>query len=93
MCVAHLAVTLLIIVRLVAPLVAGVGILLIGSWRGSGGGGFLLSRWSSHEGGDDARLLENEPQVSHPKDHIDEAECLHTNEGGASLAVVLVRRR
>ncbi len=74
----HLVVSLLAVVRLVASLVAGVGVLFvrpllaIGVWCSR----FLLRRRSSHEWSNDACLLKDEPQVSYPQDQVNKAKSL-----------------
>lgn len=75
---AHLVVSLLAVVRLVASLVAGIRVLLIGSLLavGIGCGRLALRRRSPHEGSDDARLLKDEPEVSNPQDQVNETKCL-----------------
>lgn len=74
----HLVVALLAVVRLVASLVAGVGVLFIRPLLGVGVrcSGLLLRRRSPHEGSDDARLLKDEPEVSRPQDQVNEAKSL-----------------
>lgn len=69
---------MLAVVGLVASLVAGIGVLFIrplltiGVWCSR----FLLRWRSSHEWSNDARLLKDEPEVSHPQDQINKAESL-----------------
>lgn len=80
---AHLVVSLLVELGLVASLVAGVRVLFVRPLLGVGVGcRFALRRRSSHERGDDARLLEDEPEVSGPQDQIDETERLQRNTAG-----------
>lgn len=60
---ATLIVTLLVVVRLVALLsVALLAVALLA--EGVGGGLLLLGWWGAHEGSDNARLLEHEPDIS-----------------------------
>lgn len=72
---------LLAVLGLVAPLGAGVGVLLtVASLAEGVGGGLLLLRWHvrAGEGAHPASLLEDEPQVADPQDHVDEAEGLRS---------------
>lgn len=81
--VAHLVVPLLVELGLVGSLVAGVRVLFIRPLLGVGVDcRFALRRRSSHERGDDARLLEDEPEVSGPQDQIDETKRLQRNTAG-----------
>lgn len=75
---AHLVVSLLVVVGLVSALVTGVGVLFVGALLGVGvwRGRFPLWRRRPHEGSDDARLLEDEPEVSRPQDQVNETKRL-----------------
>lgn len=74
----HLVVSLLVVVGLVASLVASVRVLFVrpllavSIWCSR----FLLRRRSSHEGSDDAGLLKDEPEVSHPQDQVNKTKRL-----------------
>lgn len=75
----HLVVSLLAVVGLVASLVAGIRVLFVRPLLAVGFtccGRFLLRRRSSHEGSNDARLLEDEPEVSHPQDQVNKTKSL-----------------
>lgn len=71
----YLIVSFLVVVGLVSPLVAGIGILLIRPLLAVRfrSGRFLLGGWSPPE---EAGLLENEPQVSRPQHQVNEAKSL-----------------
>lgn len=74
---------LLAVLGLVASLGAGVGVLLtVASLAEGVGGGLLFLRWHvcTSKGAHPARLLENEPQVADPQDHVDEAEGLRSTD-------------
>lgn len=74
----HLVVSLLVVVGLVSTLAAGVRVLFVRPLLAVGisGGWFLLGRGRPHEGSDDARLLEDEPEVPRPQHQVDEAKSL-----------------
>lgn len=74
---------LLAVFGLVTSLGAGVGVLLtIASLAKGIRGGLLFLRWDvcPSECSHPASLLEDEPQVAYPQDHVDEAKSLQGRE-------------
>lgn len=94
---------LLAVFGLVASLGAGVGVLLaVASLVEGIGGGLLFLRWHVCPGErtHPASLLEHEPQVAYPQDHVDEAEGHRRVESGdlglvalTAAVLLLVTRR
>lgn len=80
----HLVVSLLVVVGLVSTLAAGVRVLFVCPLLAVGisGGWFLLGRRRPHEGSDDARLLEDKPEVPRPQHQVDEAKSLEKRRCG-----------
>lgn len=74
---------LLAVFGLVTSLGAGVGVLLtVASLTKGIGGRLLFLRWDVCPGecSHPASLLEDEPQVAYPQDHVDEAKSLWSRE-------------